>query len=245
MRYSILSLFLIPSTLLAQDGTVEYSMEYQVNIPSVETTVSQFPPDLPVDSVMIQDAMQQFADTPDQFRTIPMHMEFSGHISLMKPSIPSLPTGTNPFGGKMPLALTYTDHLEGKLVSQMPNFGGKAPYLVSEDIESLDWNMVDVDSTILNYPVKKAESLSDSLKVVAWYTLEIPSMAGPMQFGGLPGLPLSVTGNFASAEGITGTMSFVAVKLEERLNTPIKPLEGVRVTQEEYLKIMSSMLDDS
>lgn len=44
-------------------------------------------------------------------------------------------------------------------------------YLISQKFESIDWVLVDADSTILDYQVKKGEFSSDTLNVVTWYCL--------------------------------------------------------------------------
>ena len=208
----------------------------------MEAIMANLPPDMPLDSAMILQSMQRISNVPEQFRTIPMRMEFSGHKSLMTPDLSSLSTGMSPFGGDMPLQLAYIDHMEGTTITRMPSFDETA-YLISQKIKPLDWSLIDTDSTILDYPVKKAEFSSDTLNVIAWYSPEIPSMVGPMQFGGLPGLPLLMKINMESPEGLAMSYNFVALRLEEGLEKKITPPEGTLVTPEEYLKIMSEKLN--
>ena len=243
MRCLILLLFFFPAVLFAQEGTVEYSMRYEMEMPPMETIMANLPPDMPIDSTMVAQMMQQFSGIPEQFRTLRMYMDFSGTKSLMRPDLSSFPAGMNPFGGEMPLGLSYTDHLEGTVLSQMPSFDEKAPYLISQNIETIDWSLVDADSTILDYPVKKAEFLSDTLNVVAWYSTDFLSMAGPLQFGGLPGLPLLIETGMQTPQGFTGSISFVAVRLEEGLKKELNAPEGIRITPEEYLEIMSEKMN--
>ncbi len=200
--------------------------------------MANLPPDMPLDSAMIQQMMQQMSTIPEQFRTISMRMQFSGHKSFVTPELPSSPPGMNPLGGDVPLQVAYVDYMEGTMITRMPSFDETA-YLISQKIEPLDWSLIDADSTILDYPVKKAEFSSDTLNVVAWYSPEIPSMAGPMQFGGLPGLPLVMKTDMASLQGFNGSLNFVALRLEEGLEKKITPPEGTLVAPEEYLKIMS------
>ena len=96
--------------------------------------------------------------------------------------------------------------------------------------------LVDVDSTILGHAVKKAEFISDSLKVVAWYAPGIATTVGPSGFGNLPGLPLSIDAVMSQNDSMK--VSFVAKSLTEGLEESIAPPVGIIVTQQEYVKIL-------
>ncbi len=245
MRYLIFLFALLPSTLLAQDGTVEYSMGYEMEVPPIEEIMANLPPDIALDSAMIQQAMQQFSQAPEDF-SIPMHMEFSQYTASMTPDFSSFAPGMdlNQLGMDVPLMLTYTDYMEGTVTSQMPSFTEET-YLISQQFDVIDWTLVDTDSTILDYPVKKATFSSDTLNVVAWYSPEIPTMAGPMFFGGFPGLPLLVKAGMANPQFSGSTnVSFVALRLEEGLEEPITPPEGTLVTPEELLEIATKIFQD-
>ena len=245
MRYLILLFALAPSTLLAQDGTVEYSVGYEIKMPPIESIMANLPPGMPLDSTMIQQAIQQFSQIPEDF-SIPMHMEFSEYTASMTPDFSSFAPGMDlsQLGMDVPLMLTYTDYTEGTVISQMPSFPDEKAYLISQKFDAIDWTLVDTDSTILDYPVKKATFSSDTLNVVTWYSPEIPTMAGPMFFGGFPGLPLLIKSDMESPQGFSGSINIVALRLEEGLEEPITPPEGTLVTPEELLEIATKKLQD-
>lgn len=252
MRYLILLFTIFPSTLFAQEGTVEYSIKYKMGMPSIDAIMANLPPDMPLDSAMIEQAMQQFSNIPEKFHTIPMHMEFSEYKSFMTPDYSSfapgmdLETGLSQLGMNLPLTLTYTDHREDAMIMsmQIPSFDESSSYLISQKIEAIDWVLVDTDSTILSYPVKKAKFASDTLNAVAWYSPEIPTMAGPMFFGGFPGLPLLTKADMGNPQGFSPGINIVALRLEEGLEEPITPPEGILVTPEELLEIASKKFQD-
>ncbi len=241
MRYLILLFTLFPSTLLAQEGMVEYSIKYKMEFPSIDVIMANLPPGIQLDSTMIEQAMQQFSEIPEDF-SVPLHMEFSEYKSSMTPDYSSLTPGMDlsQLGMNLPLTLTYTDHMEGTVILKMPSFDEEV-YLVSQKIEAIDWVLVDTDSTILDYPVKKATFSSDTLNVVAWYSPEIPSMAGPMHFGGFPGLPLLIKAGYEGLHGFSNSFDIVALRLEEGLEKPVTLPEGTLVTMEEFIEIASKL----
>jgi GLPGLI family protein len=70
-----------------------------------------------------------------------------------------------------------------------------------------EWNLVEGDSTICNYPCRKATTTFRGRDWTVWYTLDIPYNDGPWRFGGLPGLILS-------AKESEGIFSFNAIGIE-------------------------------
>ncbi len=242
IRYLIpLLAILSPVTLFAQDeGTVEYSMTTEVKM-DMETVMANLPEGMQLDSAMVAQMAQQFEQMQNQRVTITVMLHYSGAQALMEMVIPELPSSrpnVSPFGSfdnNMGMTV-FVDFHEQTKASKMPSMGESVPYVMSEEIQKLDWVLVDVDSTILDHAVKKAEFVSDSLEVVAWYAPGIATTAGPDQFGGLPGLPLSVDAMIS--QNMSMKMSFVANSLDEGLEEPITPPVGISVTQEEYMKIM-------
>ncbi|MCY3630445.1 MAG: GLPGLI family protein [Bacteroidota bacterium] len=244
MRYLILLFALAPSTLLAQDGTVEYSTGINMKMPSMETIMEIMPPDMPLDSTMIEQMLQEMSQMPEQFFTLSMHMKFSDHKSFLTPDFSSLASGAmGQLGAELPVQVTYVDYMEGTVLTQVPTLDQSTTYLMTQKYDAIDWTLVDSDSTILDFPVNKATFSSDTLNIVAWYSPAIPSKAGPMQFGGLPGLPLQMKADMDN-QGFRGSFDIVAIRLEEGLEGPITPPEGTLVTPEELLEIISKQLED-
>ena len=242
MRYLILFFaFLSPITILAQDeGTVEYSMTTEMKM-DIETVMANLPEGMQLDSAMVVQMAQQFEQMQNQRVTITVMLHYSGAQALMEMVMPELPSSrpnVSPFGSfdnNMGMTV-FVDFDEQTKTSKLPSMGESVPYVMSEEIQKLDWVLVDADSTILDHAVKKAEFVSDSLEVVVWYAPGIATTAGPEQFGGLPGLPLSVDAMIS--QNMSMKMSFVAESLKDGLEEPITPPIGISVTQEEYMKIM-------
>ena len=71
-----------------------------------------------------------------------------------------------------------------------------------------DWQLLDGDSTICEYPCKKAVANFRGRTWTVWYTLDLPYSDGPWKFCGLPGLILS-------AKESEGIFSFSCVGIEQ------------------------------
>lgn len=71
-----------------------------------------------------------------------------------------------------------------------------------------DWQLLDGDSTICEYPCKKAVANFRGRTWTVWYTLDLPYSDGPWKFCGLPGLILS-------AKESEGIFSFTSVGIEQ------------------------------
>ena len=242
MRYLILFFaFLSPITLLAQDeGTVEYSMTSEMEM-DMETVLANLPESMRSDSAMIAQMAQTFEQMQNRRTTISMLLHYSGAQALLEMVIPDFPSSApnvSPFGSfdNNMGTTVFVDFEEQTTTSKLPSIGESVPYVMSEELQKLDWVLVDADSTILDHAVKKAEAVLDSLEAVAWYAPGIASTAGPYQFGGLPGLPLSI--DAVVSYNISMKMSFVAISLKESPEKPVAPPVGISVTREEFTKIM-------
>ena len=242
MRYLILFLaFLSPITLLAQsEGIVEYSMTSELKM-DIETVRDNLPEGMELDSAMVAQMAQSMENLQSQRYTIPVHFRYSGAKALMEMVMPDLPSPTpnvSPFGSfdNSTGMTVYVDFEEQISLTQLPSIGESVPYVMSLEVQKLDWMLVDVDSTILDHAVKKAEYISDSLEVVAWYSPDIATSVGPSGFGNLPGLPLSIDAVMSQNDSMK--VSLVAKSHTEGLEEPITPPVGIIVTREEYVKIL-------
>ena len=248
MRYLILFFaFVNPITLLAQsEGTVEYSVTTEMKV-DFETVMANLPEGIPLDSVLIARMVQTFQNMPSQHFTVTLLLHYSGAQALTERARPALSSpfpNVSPFGSfDNSTGMTkFFDFEEQTSLTKITNMGESVPYVISGELQKLDWALVDVDSTILGHTVKKAEFVSDSLEVVAWYAPGIASTAGPDQYGYLPGLPLSIDAMISRDSSVK--MSFVAKSVTEGLGEPITPPVGIVVTQEEYMKIMMERIGE-
>ena len=249
MRYLVLLFALLsPITLLAQsEGTVEYSVTTsEVNM-DFETAMANLPEGMPLDSAMVSEVAQSIEDMPIEPFTVTTLLHYSGAQAFterVRPDRRSPVPNVSPFGSfdNSTERTGFFDFEERTSITKMPNMGESVPYVVSGELQKLDWVLVDVDSTILDHAVKKAEFISDSLEVVAWYAPGIATTVGPFGFGYLPGLPLSL--DVTVSHYISMKKSFVAKSLKEGLEEPITPPIGLLVTQEEYMKIMMEKIGE-
>jgi GLPGLI family protein len=133
-------------------------------------------------------------------------------------------------------------------------------YVVTDSIRKLDWKLTDESKTILNYKAFKAiaqristrpritmengemkrEIVPDTLKVIAWFTSDIPVSAGPGIYQGqLPGLILELEEN-------NGQIVFKVVDVSPKVSlSKIKePKDGKKITQAEFEKERDKLMEE-
>ena len=136
---------------------------------------------------------------------------------------------------------------------------GKA-FLVKDELKNLAWELTDETKKIGEYTVQKAvyskvtqrsmmsfgngdeegeaKTVTDTIKVEAWYTPQIPVSHGPDKFWGLPGLILEVNDG-------RKTLLCTKVVLNPADGVEIKkPRKGKKVNREEYAKIQEEKLEE-
>lgn len=67
-----------------------------------------------------------------------------------------------------------------------------AKFMIYDSLNKYNWKLIDEEKTYKGYRIRKAETLDNDVKLVAWYTSEIPINSGPEYVWGLPGLILIV-----------------------------------------------------
>lgn len=86
------------------------------------------------------------------------------------------------------------------------------PFIITEDIPELDWDITTETKDIGGYPCTKATAHFRGRTYEAWFTPQIPLSAGPWKLGGLPGLILE-------ARDLTGVISFTFAGLRKATST--------------------------
>lgn len=133
-------------------------------------------------------------------------------------------------------------------------------FIVSDTITKVSWKLTDETDKILGYTVHKAvarqpvmrnrmvmengemkrESIPDTIRVIAWYTADIPVPVGPNFQGQLPGaiLKLEINNGQTIFRATEATAKAVASKIKE-------PKDGKKLTAAEFIvernKIMEEM----
>jgi hypothetical protein len=130
------------------------------------------------------------------------------------------------------VAGAYTDLVEGDYV-EVREFLGRT-FRIPEARPTMAWKLTGEAAKFLGYPVYQAIATQDSTTIEAWFTPEIPVSAGPAQYGGLPGLILTLA---VDSNRVVYTATVVDLK------TPVEkisaPTDGNKVSRAEYDKIVA------
>lgn len=65
-------------------------------------------------------------------------------------------------------------------------------YIVQDELESFDWQLIDETQEILNCPTQKAVTDFNGYELTAWYCSKYPISQGPKEYWGTPGLIYSM-----------------------------------------------------
>jgi GLPGLI family protein len=181
-------------------------------------------------------------------------LDFNKTTSIFKEDEKLESPNSTGFSVKMSSNTIYKDISSKKYIEQSEHFG--KVFLVTDDLEKINWKLEKESKKIGNYTVFKATTMvekkerpsrkpkqeikKDSIldkqpkmeKLTVWYTPEIPVSNGPELYQGLPGLIL---------EANVGRTQILATKIvlnpKEKVEI-IPPVKGKVVTQKEYDKIM-------
>ncbi len=138
----------------------------------------------------------------------------------------------NEFFGKPFLIKDMAQKQEWKLKSESKKIGDYTCYKATTTRE-----VTDVKRTIIDGNENK-EEITKIIKVVAWYTTEIPVAHGPSSYWGLPGLILEI--NDGSQVMICDK---IVINPKEKVNLK-EPKLGKVVTQEVYDKIVENKMKE-
>jgi hypothetical protein len=168
------------------------------------------------------------------------------------PAAAAGPEGARRFGGMMDrmrqtspersdqerLMVAHTDFATGATIENR-TFMGRT-FLIEGERPEIPWRLTGEQSQFAGHMVMKALATIDSTEVEAWFTPQIPIPAGPGEFGGLPGLILSL-----SIDNGRILYSATAVKMAPVDAGAIRPpTQGDEVSREEYEQIVAERLDD-
>lgn len=153
--------------------------------------------------------------------------------------------------------VTYVDFAKSTRVDQRDVMDKN--FVVTDTLAKLQWKLSDETKTILNFTARKAtattvnqrprmtmengemkrEMVSDTAKVVAWYTTDVPVPAGPNYAGQLPGLILELDVN--NGQSLTKAIEFSpkvdAKKIKE-------PSDGKKMTAAEFSKEREKLMEE-
>ena len=127
----------------------------------------------------------------------------------------------------------YKDYGAQKMIEQREM--GPKKYIIEDSCPHQSWKLEEDTMRVKGYLCKKAVTKTrDGRSVVAWYTEDIQSSAGPEIYGGLPGLILQLDIN-------GGEMVLTAVELATQgmdKGVVKAPVDGKKITRAAFQKMM-------
>ncbi|MBL0178998.1 MAG: GLPGLI family protein [Gemmatimonadetes bacterium] len=131
----------------------------------------------------------------------------------------------------------FTDLESGSYIELRSLLG--RTFRITDSRPAIGWKLTGESAQFLGYPVFQAIAKQDSSTIEAWFTPDIPVSAGPAQYGGLPGLILTLAID-------SNRVVFTATGVD--LKTPVEkiaaPSEGSKVSRAEYDKILKEKQDE-
>jgi|CXWL01.1.fsa_nt_gi hypothetical protein len=135
-------------------------------------------------------------------------------------------------GGMDAVAGAFTDLESGSYVELRSLLG--RTFRIIDTRPAFGWKLTGESAKFLDYPVFQAIAKQDTTTIEAWFTPDIPVSAGPAQYGGLPGLILTLA---IDSNRVVYTATAVDLKTPvEKISTPT---DGSKVTRAEYDKLLA------
>lgn len=154
-----------------------------------------------------------------------MVMEMRGGFSFGRGGVPDA------------LAGAFTNLTDGSYV-EVREFLGKT-FRILGDRPSFQWKMTGDQATFLGHVVIRATAQKDSTNLEAWFAPDIPVPAGPAQYGGLPGLILTL-----AVDSNKVVYSATAIDVITPVPALKVPSDGSKVTRAEYDRIVKEKMDE-
>ena len=153
--------------------------------------------------------------------------------------------------------VTYVDYRKGTRVDQREVM--EKSYVVVDTLTRVQWKLSEETKPILNFTARKAtatsiqqrprvsmengemkrEMVNDTVKVIAWYTTDVPVPAGPAYAGQLPGLILELDVN--NGQNVTRAIEFSP---KVAVNKIKEPKDGKKITAAEFALERDKMMEE-
>jgi GLPGLI family protein len=116
-------------------------------------------------------------------------------------------------------------------------------YIVDDTLRRPNWKILNQIKEVAGFICMKAETVDTVKKqsITAWFAQDIPVMAGPERYFGLPGLILELDIN-------SGDVVITATKVEFKKLTNefnLKKIKGKKISDAAYTKIISDYIKES
>ena len=235
----------LPGVAIAQSGTVLYTQAnrldfnlpegmgrnpgFMANLPKANTKSMQltfneqatlFSPAAPSTGKGAEVATMKFTTPDGETREISSEMIQMGRAM-----------GFMGGGVSDDVAGAYTD-LADESYTEVREFLGRT-FRIPMERPSFAWKLTGETASFLGRPVYQAIATQDSTTIEAWFTPDIPVSAGPAQYGGLPGLILTL-----AVDSNRVVYTATAVDVTTPIATIKVPSDGSKVTRAEYDRIV-------
>ncbi|MBK7596363.1 MAG: GLPGLI family protein [Gemmatimonadetes bacterium] len=131
----------------------------------------------------------------------------------------------------------FTDLESGSYIELRSLLG--RTFRITDSRPAIGWKLTGESAQFLGYPVFQAIAKQDSSTIEAWFTPDIPVSAGPAQYGGLPGLILTL-----AIDSNRVVFTATSVDLKSPVEKISAPSEGSKVSRAEYDKILKEKQDE-
>jgi hypothetical protein len=131
----------------------------------------------------------------------------------------------------------FTNLEDGSYVEVREFLGRK--FRIPEERPEFAWKLTGEAAQFLGFPVYQAIATQDSTTLEAWFTPDIPVSAGPAQYGGLPGLILTL-----AVDSNRVVYTATAVDTTTPVGKIEVPSDGNKVTRAEYDKIVAEKQEE-
>jgi GLPGLI family protein len=116
-------------------------------------------------------------------------------------------------------------------------------YIVDDTLHTPTWKILNQIKEVAGFICMKAETVDTvkNQKITAWFAQDIPVMAGPERYFGLPGLILELDINDGDVVITASKVEFK--KLTNEFN--LKKIKGKKISDAEYTKIIADFIKES
>lgn len=210
--------------------------------------------------------IQAQLDRMPKTRTDQFELLFTPQHSLFQylPNAADDGSGNTVAGGGMVIQMrgatnevNYVDFASGTRIDQREMM--EKSFVVTDTLTRLQWKLSEETKPILTFTARKAigsaiqqrprmtvengemkrEMVTDTVKVIAWFTTEVPVPAGPAYAGQLPGLILELDVN--NGQSITKAIEFSPKVATAKIKAPN---EGKKVTAAQYVTERDKLMEE-
>lgn len=236
----------VPGVVVGQQGAITFDRATRLAIELPPEVQSRFGDEIPGESfdtfvllfspteTVMLPAPEEEADEDDDVATgsdASRSRRLDGMISRLQRMSPER-------SDQERIMVAHTDLNTGSMVENRVFMG--RTFLITGDRPPVQWRLTGEQSEFAGHLVMRALASVDSTEVEAWFTPQIPVPGGPAEYGGLPGmiLSLSIDGGriIYSATGVR------SMPVDEGAIRP--PTQGQEVGRDEYERIVAERLEE-